>query len=51
MPLDYSLLLVGATMREPVVAATDQHVSVSSSDLDMSWQTVGHQHQTDDMSL
>jgi hypothetical protein len=32
-------------------AATDQHVFVSSSDLDVSWQAVGRQHQTNDMSL
>jgi hypothetical protein len=34
-----------------VAAATYQHVSVSSSDLDVSWLAVGRQHQTDNMGL
>ena len=39
-PLDYSILIADATARGPVAA-----------DLDVSWQAVGRQHQTDDTGL
>jgi hypothetical protein len=51
MPLNYSLLVADATARGPVAVATDQHVSMSLSDLDVSWQAVERQHQTDDTGL
>jgi hypothetical protein len=39
--LEMSKQGAGATARGSVAVATDQHVSASSSDLDMSWQAIG----------